>query len=82
MTSESTTIRVGVDQRQLLRDLAAERGASMTDTLDAAMLALKRELFYERMAAAESGLRSDAEAWTKYVAERDLWLESPLQESA
>lgn len=54
----------------------------MTDTLDAAMLALKRELFYERMAAAESGLRSDAEAWTKYVAERDLWLESPLQESA
>lgn len=82
MTSESTTIRVGVDQRQLLRDLAEERGASMTDTLDAAMLALKRELFYERMAAAESRLQSDAEGWTEYVAERDLWLESPLEESA
>lgn len=54
----------------------------MTDTLDAAMLALKRELFYERMAAAESRLQSDAEGWTEYVAERDLWLESPLEESA
>lgn len=51
----------------------------MTDTLDAALLALKRELFYEQMSKAEASLRSDAAAWDDFVRERDQWLEAGLE---
>jgi predicted transcriptional regulator len=78
MTVSSTTIRVSTDQRERLRRLAEERNATMADTLDAALESLRREHFYEAMAAAEQRLRSDAEAWDTYVCERDLWLNPDL----
>lgn len=78
MTSESTTIRVSVTQRERLRALADERSSTMTDTLDAALEALRREQFYRSMAAAEADLRSHPEAWADYRAERDAWLSADL----
>ncbi|MCB0979265.1 MAG: hypothetical protein H6513_17175 [Acidimicrobiaceae bacterium] len=82
MTSVSTTtIRVSVEQRDRLRRLADDRSATMTDTLDAALEALRRERFYEEMASAEQRLRADPVAWAAYVRERDAWLNPDLAAS-
>ena len=78
MTSGSTTIRVSVAQRQRLRELADERDSTMTDTLDDALEALRRDQFYRSMAAAETELRADPDAWDQYLAERDSWLNAEL----
>jgi hypothetical protein len=53
----------------------------MADTLDAALESLRREQFYEGMAAAEARLRSDPAAWAAYVGERDAWLTADLTAS-
>ena len=76
MTESSTTIRVSVAQRERLRELANQRSSTMTDTLDAALEALRREQFYRSMVAAEAELRSDPEAWAEYLSERDAWLDA------
>jgi predicted DNA-binding protein len=78
MTNLSTTIRVSIEQRERLRELAAEGGASLADTLDAALESLRRERFYEQMAAAEQALRADPAAWAVYVRERDAWLDADV----
>lgn len=78
MTKGSTTIRVSLEQREQLRELAERRSSSMADTLDAALRALRRDQFYEDMAAAASALRQDPEGWAEYIAERDAWLNPDL----
>lgn len=81
MTVSSTTIRVSTAQRERLRRLAEERNATMADTLDAALESLRRERFYEEMAAAEQRLRADPAAWETYVRERESWLDPDLARS-
>ena len=76
--SSTTTIRVTTKQRDRLRDLAAHRHASITETLDAALEALRRDQFYASMAAAEETLRADPESFATYVRERDTWLNADL----
>lgn len=78
MTGSSTTIRVSIEQRERLRRLAEEREASMAETLDDALEALRREHFYKGMADAEEALRSDPARWAEYLAERDAWLNPDL----
>lgn len=78
MTQTSTTIRVRIEQRDRLRQLAEQRQASMADTLDDALEALRREHFYSGMAAAEAELRGEPERWAEFVAERDDWLNSDV----
>lgn len=78
MTWPSTTIRVSVQQRDRLRALAIERESSMTDTLDAALESLRRDQFYQGMAAAQDALRADSSRWAAYLAERDEWLNADL----
>ena len=80
MTDPSTTIRVSLDQREQLRLLAQQRRASMADTLDAALDALRRDEFYRGMARAEAELKGDADRWAAYVTERDAWLDAPIAE--
>jgi predicted DNA-binding protein len=70
----TTTIRVGIEQRDRLRRLAEDSGATMADTLDAALESLRRQRFYEAMAQAEDALRADGNAWENFAAERDAWL--------
>lgn len=77
MTSTSTTIRVSLEQRERLRQLAAESDRSMSDTLDAALETLRRERFYRQMRDAEAALRNTPD-WDSYVAERDEWLDADL----
>jgi hypothetical protein len=78
MASTSTTIRVSAEQRDRLRRLAEEGDATMADTLDAALEALRRQRFYEAMLTAEAQLRSDPVAWDAYVRVRDAWLNLDL----
>ncbi len=78
MTAPSTTIRVSLEQRQLLRELAKERQSTMATTLDDALEALRRDQFYRNMASAEQHLQSDPEQWASYVQERDTWLNADL----
>ncbi len=79
MTSVSTTtIRVRLDQRERLRQLAEQRDATMADTLDQALESLRRDLFYRSMAEAEVTLRADPTGWAAYVGERDRWLNADL----
>ena len=49
----------------------------MTETLDAALEALRRE-FYRLMADTELELRSDAEAWAGSAHDRNEWLGAKL----
>lgn len=76
MTDDSTTIRVSRDQRDRLRRLADERNSTMAATLDAALESLRRQRFWEDMAAAQYRLHTDPVAWETYVRERDAWLNS------
>lgn len=78
MTRKSTTIRVSVEQRERLRQLAEKREATMADTFDDALEALGRDQFYRSMADAERALRSDPERWAEYTAERDAWLNADV----
>ena len=50
----------------------------MTDTLDAALEALRRNEFYRLMADTELQLRSDAEAWAGFAHDRNEWLGAKL----
>jgi len=50
----------------------------MTDTLDAALEALRRDQFYRHMGEAEAELRADPEAWARYQSEREAWLDAGL----
>ncbi len=75
---KSTTIRVSIEQRNRLRLLAEESEATMADTLDQALEALRRNNFYRAMADAEQTLRSDQSGWNEYARERDRWLNPDL----
>jgi len=59
--------------------LAEQRGTSMSETFNAAVKALRREVFYEQMAQAETALRADEDAWLAFVDERSQWLDAGLE---
>lgn len=80
--TDSTTIRVSTTQRERLRKLAQDADMSMTATFDAALEALHRARFYQQMAHAEHRLQADPAAWADYTAERDTWLDAPLDSFA
>ena len=71
--SGSTTIRVPVDLREQLRKVSEGRHSSLTDTLRDALLALRREEFFEAMARWETDLRKKPQAWADYEAEAEEW---------
>jgi hypothetical protein len=69
----STTIRVPQEFREILRRVSAARETSLTDTLNDALAALRREEFFDAMASSEAALRADPVAWAEYLAEADEW---------
>ncbi len=71
-------IRVSNKQRELLRDLAQRRNASMTDTLDAALNSLRRHQFFQEMALAQDALRADPPALAEYTNQHVEWLNADL----
>ncbi|MDO8403135.1 MAG: hypothetical protein Q7T27_06530 [Pseudomonas sp.] len=71
MQTASTTIRIDRDVHARLAALAQATGRPLNDTVGAAVLALERALFVERVAAELESLRTDPAAWAQYVAEGD-----------
>ncbi len=68
-----------MQQRSKLRSLAEQRATSMSETLDAALEALRRDSFFRAMASAEQQLRVHPEDWDAYIQERDEWLSTDLR---
>jgi predicted transcriptional regulator len=77
MTS-STTIRVSIEQRERLRSLAEQRHSSLSATLDAALESLRRQAFFDEMAAGQESLRHDPDALARYERDGDQWLNADL----
>ena len=78
MTSVSTTIRVSVAQRERLRQLADQRSSTLTETLDAALESLRRDVFYREMADADERLRTNPDRFAEFLSERDAWFNADL----
>ncbi len=69
-------MRVDQRQRALLRKLADDRDATMIDTLDAALEALRRQDFFAAMERAEIEMRADSDAWNAYQGDARPWLDA------
>jgi hypothetical protein len=67
----TTTIRVDIETRQALLDLANETGDTLMDTTRAAAEALRRQRFAHHVSDELNALRSDPEAWADYLAEAE-----------
>jgi hypothetical protein len=67
------TVPISEASHQLLRQLAEQTGQTMTDVLDKALDAYRRQLFFEQMNAGYAELRADPQAWAEHLAELKLW---------
>jgi hypothetical protein len=73
MVMSAPTVRISAVSHQILKELAERTGQTMTDVLDKALDAYRRQLFFEQMNAGYAELRSDPDAWAEHLAERKLW---------
>ena len=69
----STTVRLGISARAVLRELAAQSGDSMASVLEKAIECYRRQRFLEDANAAYAALRADPEAWRQEQEERLAW---------
>jgi hypothetical protein len=67
------TVRISVTSRNILRELAAQKGASMQKLLDKAIEAYRRQLFLEEVNKAYSALRENPKAWSQVEKDRAAW---------
>lgn len=66
-------ISISEKSRQMLHELTEQTGQSMTEILDKALDAYRRQLFFEQLNAGYAALRADPEAWAEELRERKLW---------
>jgi len=69
---------VSVAQRERLRQLADQRSSTLTETLDAALESLRRDVFYREMADADERLRTNPDRFAEFLSERDAWFNADL----
>lgn len=69
----SLTIRINKSAHAALRRLAEETDEPMTEVLDKAIEAYRRQRFLEGLNADFAALRSDPAAWADEDAERRAW---------
>lgn len=67
----STTIRVDLETRAILLELAAETGSTLMDTTRAAADALRRQRFAQHVSTEIDALRADPAAWADYLADAE-----------
>jgi hypothetical protein len=67
----TTTIRVDTDTHALLVALSRETGATLMETVRAAVEALGRQRFAHAVAGELARLRADSAAWEEYLAEAE-----------
>ena len=68
-----TTVRIGEETRQTLRDLERETGYRTSELLARAVEQYRRSLILDLTNRAYAALRADSEAWAEVEAERDDW---------
>jgi len=69
----TSTVRVKAKTQATLRELAAHDGITMSDVLEQAVEAYRRQLFLEELNDAYAALRADEDAWREELEERALW---------
>lgn len=69
----TTTVRVKTTTHNALRELASERGQTLSETLDDLVEADRRRRLFEAANASWAALREDPEAWAEWQAELALW---------
>ncbi len=69
----STTIRISVPARDLLRTLAARMNRSMQTVVEEALELYRRRCFLEEVNTAYATIRQDPQAWAEISEERALW---------
>jgi predicted transcriptional regulator len=69
----SLTVRISKTTHATLRSMATESNESMTEILDKAIEAYRRQRFFDELNASFATLRSDPGAWAEEVAERSAW---------
>jgi hypothetical protein len=67
------SVPISEASQRLLQELAQQTGQPMTDILDQALDAYRRQLFFEGLKADYAALKADPEAWSDELAERKLW---------
>lgn len=69
----SETVRIQPETHRKLRQIATSIGESMTDTLEKAVEAYRRQLFLEEANRRYAALRGDSKRWAEELAERSAW---------
>jgi hypothetical protein len=64
------TVRVTGKTHHILQELAKQSGQTMTDILDKALDAYRRQVFFEQLNAGYAELRADPKAWAQMEKER------------
>lgn len=70
---QSLTVRITRSAHAALRALAEETDESMTEILDKAIEAYRRQQFLAGLNADFAALRRDTAAWEEEQAERKMW---------
>jgi hypothetical protein len=74
----SVSVRIASQTHQVLKQLAAQGGRSLQETIEDAVEAYRRRLVLEEANAAYAALRADPQAWQEEIEERELWDQSLL----
>ncbi len=69
----TTTIRVSIQTRDLLHQLAQRSGTSMQSVLELALEQYRRQQLLEATNAAYAALHADTAAWADLERERSEW---------
>lgn len=73
MATETTTVRVRRPDSERLQSLAKDRQTTVIEVIHEAIDALERRDFLQGLNDDYARLRSDPEAWQRYLAERAEW---------
>jgi predicted transcriptional regulator len=67
------TVPISEGSRRILQELAERTGRTMSEVLDEALDAYRRQVFLDRVNAGYAELRADPAAWAEHTAERREW---------
>jgi len=71
--SDSCTVRIGRRSHRMLKELAKSSGDSLTEALDKAIEAYRRERFLDEANVAYATLKRNKAGWRQEQVERQEW---------
>jgi len=69
----TTTVRIKLETKEALDQLANQTGQKAQDVLDSAIDAYRRRVFLDQANRAYARLRQDDARWAEEIAERKAW---------